>query len=303
MLSAAMMSQLFNGLSTASILLMMAIGLAVIFGLMRVINMAHGELMTAGAYMAYVSPKILLAIGGPALVPWSYALALPLAFIAGAALGWLIEWAVVRHLYGRVLETLLATWGISLVLQQVFRDVFGSNNVTVNTPQWLQGGLSVTANVQLPWVRLFILFLLGVSLLATWLFLYRSRLGMQIRSVMQNRSMSSCCGIATRRIDAITFAFGSGLAGLAGCGLALLGPIGPSTGQHYIVDAFMVVVLGGVGQLAGAVCGAFAIGELQSFFEYMTSATAAKVIIFTLIIVFLQLRPAGFFPSRSRVLD
>lgn len=300
--AAAAVSQLFNGLSTASILLMMALGLAVIFGLMGVINMAHGELMTLGAYMAY-SCQLLFAHLAPAAGGWSYLLALPLSFAVSALLGWAIEVALVRHLYGRPLETLLATWGLSLILQQSFREVFGSNNVFVSTPGVLTGGVAIGSSIQLPYVRLFILALAALALVGVFLFLYRTRNGLMIRSVMQNRPMAASCGINTRRIDALTFAFGSGLAGLAGCALALIGSVGPTTGQNYIVDSFMVVVLGGVGQLLGTVVGAFSIGEAHALIEYFTSSTAAKVAVFTLIILFLQARPAGLFPSVSRVLD
>ncbi len=299
---AAVIGQAFNGLSTASILLLMALGLAVIFGLMGVINMAHGELMTAGAYTAYMV-QIALAPLGSHTAGWAYLLALPLSFVVAGLLGLAIEWLLVRHLYGRPLETLLATWGLSLFLQQAYRNIFGSNNVYVKTPEWLTGGLAFPGGIQLPYVRLFIIALVGLTLLGVFLYLYRTKVGLQIRSVMQNRAMASCCGVPTRRIDALTFAFGSGLAGLAGCALALIGSIGPSTGQYYIVDSFMVVVLGGVGRLLGAVAGAGFIGEMHAFIEYWSSASAAKVAVFALIIVFLQMRPGGMFPTTSRALD
>jgi urea transport system permease protein len=299
---AIVIGQAFNGLSTASILLLMALGLAVIFGIMGVINMAHGELMTAGAYTAYMA-QTALAHFGPHAAGWAYLLALPLSFLVAGLLGLAIEWLLVRHLYGRPLETLLATWGLSLFLQQSYRNIFGSNNVYVKTPDWLTGGVAFSDGVQLPYVRLFIIALVGATLLGVFLYLYRTRTGLQIRSVMQNRAMASCCGVPTRRIDALTFAFGSGLAGLAGCALALIGSIGPSTGQYYIVDSFMVVVLGGVGRLLGAVAGAGVIGEMHAFIEYWSSASAATVAVFALIIVFLQLRPGGLFPTTSRALD
>ena len=296
------LGQLFNGLSSASILLMMALGLAVVFGLMGVINMAHGELMTAGAYMAYVTQQLFMHYF-PAWQSADFIVALPLSFAVAAVLGLVLEVVLIRHLYGRPLETLLATWGVSLILQQAYRSIFGSNNVSVNTPGWLQSGVKVTADLQLPYVRLFILALMALTLLGVYLYLFRTRTGLMIRAAMQNRAISACCGVPTRRIDALTFALGSGLAGLAGCALSLIGSIGPTTGQNYIVDAFMVVVVGGVGKLAGALAGALAIGELQSTFEFFTSATAGKILIFALIIIFLQLRPAGFFPSKSRALD
>lgn len=295
--------QLFIGLSSASILLMMGLGLAIVFGLMGVINMAHGELMTAGAYTAFLVQTLFTSQLSDAWQPYAILAALPVAFLVAAVLGWLMEFSVIRFLYGRPLETLLATWGVSLIMQQGFRSLFGSNNVSVSTPDWLTGGVMLTPDLQLPTVRLFILGLVLVTLLGLFLVLYRSRTGLMIRAAIQNRGMSAACGVPTRRIDAITFALGSGLAGLAGCALSLIGSVGPSSGQNYIVDAFMVVVVGGVGNLAGAIVGAFGIGELQAGLEYLSSATMGKVLIFGLIIIFLQLRPAGLFPSRSRALD
>ncbi|HUW98024.1 MAG TPA: urea ABC transporter permease subunit UrtB [Acidiferrobacter sp.] len=299
---AIFVSQLFNGLSSASILLLMALGLAIIFGLMGVINMAHGEIMTAGAYTAYIVEGAVTH-WAPALSTYAFLAALPLSFLVAAVLGLIVELTVIRHLYGRPLETLLATWGVSLIMQQGFRSIFGSNNVSVTTPTWLRSAWHVTTNLDLPYVRIFILVFAAVVVGGVFAYLYRTRSGLEIRAVMQNRDMAACLGVATRKIDALTFALGCGLAGLAGCALALIGPIGPTTGQAYIVDSFMVVVTGGVGKVIGAVVGAFAIGELQSTFEFFTSATAGKVLIFVLIIIFLNIRPAGIFPSRSRSLD
>lgn len=298
----AMASQLFNGLSYSSILLMMALGLAIIFGLMGVINMAHGELMTAGAYATYLTQLGLLKMGGAGMAAWTYLLAIPVAFVGAALLGLLMEWTVVRFLYGRPLETLLATWGVSLILQQAFRNLFGSNNVAVQTPAWLSGGLSL-GEIQLPYARLYILALVVVVFAAVLLYLRFTRAGLQIRAGMQSRSTAASFGISPRRIDTLTFALGAGVAGVAGVALSLVGSIGPTTGQHYIVDAFMVVVLGGVGNLSGALVGAFVIGETHSVLEFLTSSTEAKVAVFALIIVVLQLRPGGLFPSRSRALD
>lgn len=300
--SVALASQLFNGLSYSSILLMMALGLAIIFGLMGVINMAHGELMTAGAYATYLTQIALFKLGGPQAADWTYIVAIPVAFVIAALLGLLLEWAVVRFLYGRALETLLATWGVSLILQQAFRNIFGSNNVAVNTPGWLSGGVAL-GQLQLPYARLYILALVVVVFAAVLLYLRLSRTGLQIRAAMQNRNTAAAFGISPRKIDMITFALGSGVAGVAGVGLSLVGSIGPTTGQHYLIDAFMVVVLGGVGNLFGALFGAFIIGETHSVLEFFTSSTGAKVAVFTLIIVFLQLRPGGLFPARNRALD
>ncbi|MEJ2654577.1 MAG: urea ABC transporter permease subunit UrtB [Acidihalobacter sp.] len=298
----AMLGQLFNGMSYSSILLMMALGLAIIFGLMGVINMAHGELMTAGAYATYITQLILLKFGGAAAAAWTYVVAIPVAFAVAALLGLLLEWAVVRFLYGRPLETLLATWGVSLILQQAFRNIFGSNNVAVQTPGWLSGGLTL-GELQLPYARLYILALVVLVFAAVMFYLRLSRTGLQVRAAMQNRNTAASFGISPRRIDMFTFGLGAGVAGVAGVALSLVGSIGPTTGQHYIVDAFMVVVLGGVGNLFGALLGAFVIGETHSVLEFFTSSTGAKVAVFALIIVVLQLRPAGLFPSRNRALD
>ncbi len=298
----AMASQLFNGLSYFSILLMMALGLAIIFGLMGVINMAHGELMTAGAYATYLTQGALFKMGGAAAASWTYLLAIPVAFVCAALLGLVLEWVVVRFLYGRPLETLLATWGVSLILQQVFRNLFGSNNVAVQTPQWLSGGVTLGV-LRLPYARLYILALVAVVFVGVLLFLHYSRSGLQIRAAMQNRATAASFGISPRRIDMLTFALGSGVAGVAGVGLSLIGSIGPTTGQHYIIDAFMVVVLGGVGSLFGTLLGAFVIGETHSILEFFTNSTEAKVAVFTLIILALQMRPGGIFPSRNRALD
>jgi urea transport system permease protein len=298
----AMLGQLFNGMSYSSILLMMALGLAIIFGLMGVINMAHGELMTAGAYATYITQLILLKFGGAAAAAWTYVVAIPVAFAVAALLGLLLEWAVVRFLYGRPLETLLATWGVSLILQQAFRNIFGSNNVAVQTPGWLSGGLTL-GELQLPYARLYILALVVLVFAAVMFYLRFSRTGLQVRAAMQNRNTAASFGISPRRIDMFTFGLGAGVAGVAGVALSLVGSIGPTTGQHYIVDAFMVVVLGGVGNLFGALLGAFVIGETHSVLEFFTSSTGAKVAVFALIIVVLQLRPAGLFPSRNRALD
>jgi len=300
--SLAMASQFFNGLSYSSILLMMALGLAIIFGLMGVINMTHGELMTAGAYATYLTQLSLGKLGGAEAADWTYLLTIPVAFVSAALLGLLLEWAVVRFLYGRPLETLLATWGVSLILQQAFRNLFGSNNVAVQTPAWLSGGLSL-GELELPYARLYILALVILVFAAVLLYLRFTRAGLQIRAAMQNRDTAAAFGISPRKIDMLTFALGAGVAGVAGVALSLVGSIGPTTGQHYIVDAFMVVVLGGVGNLFGALLGAFVIGETHSLLEFFTSSTGAKVAVFALIIFVLQLRPDGLFPSRNRALD
>ena len=295
--------QLFNGVSLSSILLLIALGLAITFGLMNIINMAHGEFIMIGAYLAYTVQQLFQQFLPPSVFGYYFILSLAVAFLVAAAIGWLLETTLIRYLYGRPLDSLLATWGVSLVLQQAARSIFGAPNVAVQAPAWLEGGLAVTAELTLPYKRLFIIALVIVCLASIYLYLYRTRGGRNMRAVMQNRSMASCVGISSRRVDAFGFALGSGLAGIAGCALTLLGPIGPTIGTYYIVDAFMVVVLGGIGKLIGTVAGALGIGVFNTLFEYATSATLGKVIVFTLIIAFLQWKPAGLVTVKSRALD
>lgn len=295
--------QLFNGISLSSILLLIALGLAITFGLMNILNMAHGEFIMIGAYMAYTVQQLFQKFLPSSVFGYYFILSLAVAFLVAAAIGWLLETTLIRYLYGRPLDSLLATWGVSLVLQQVARSIFGAPNVAVQAPSWLEGGLAVTAELTLPYKRLFIIALVIICLVSIYLYLYRTRGGRNMRAVMQNRSMASCVGISSRRVDAFGFALGSGLAGIAGCALTLLGPIGPTIGTYYIVDAFMVVVLGGIGKLIGTVAGALGIGVFNTLFEYATSATLGKVIVFTLIIAFLQWKPAGLVTVKSRALD
>jgi urea transport system permease protein len=377
---------LFNGLSIGAVLLLAALGLAIVFGLMGVINMAHGELIMLGAYTTYVVQNIFKPLGAP----WSdfyIFFALVAAFIVTALVGVLLERTVVRYLYGRPLETLLATWGVSLILQQFIRSVspqfvvgvglfcalyfgaiavisrrsdferirswaigimlpisgaialvvstvlggsfklaftkpwFGTQGVDVTAPKWLRGGLAVGGS-QLPYTRLFIIALTAVCLLGIYWFLNKTNWGLRIRSVTQNRTMSACLGIPTQKVDAMTFAIGSGLAGIAGCAVALLGSVSSNTGQAYIVDTFMVVVIGGVGKLVGSIVAAGSIGILsyvigsnaigplfeanpflKSVFEFFATASMAKVVVFALIVVFLQFRPAGLFPQKGRTVE
>lgn len=298
-----LLGQVFNGLSYCSILLLISLGLAITFGLMGVINMAHGELMMLGAYTAYVLQNYFAGRFAEQYFNYYFALALPLAFVVAGLAGLLLERSLIRFLYGRPLETLLATWGVSLILQQVMRQVFGANNVDVRSPKWLTGQWEPVAGLELPHIRLFIIAFTAVCVLSMYALLFRTGLGLKIRAVMQNREMSACLGIPTKRVDAYTFALGSGLAGLAGCTLSLMGSVGPTTGQNYIVDAFMVVVLGGVGKLAGAIAGSFVIGESNVLFESFSTVTMGKVIVFTLVILFLQWKPSGVFPSKVRSLD
>ncbi|NES06524.1 MAG: branched-chain amino acid ABC transporter permease [Okeania sp. SIO2F4] len=375
---------IFNGISIGSVLLIVALGLAIIFGLMGVINLAHGELMMLGAYATFVVQNICNSMGEPIANIYIF-FAIPIAFIVGAIAGLILEKGVIRFLYGRPLETLLATWGVSLILRQFVRSVngvliigiiifclfyfgslyflkkrrydwekiknlgraiicflslaisitcgflfknselikpwFSSRNVDVTAPVWLQGGLPI-GEFQLPYSRIFIIILTAISLLLIYLFLNKSNWGLRIKAVTQNRSMSACLGIPTNQVDTITFSLGSGLAGVAGCAITLLGSVGPNTGQNYIVDAFMVVVVGGVGNLFGTVIAAMGIGitnyligsgtialilgnteslkPLTDLFNFFATTSMAKVMIFVLIIVFLQLKPAGLFPQKGR---
>lgn len=298
-----MVLQLFNGLSVSSILLLIALGLAITFGLMKVINMAHGELIMIGAYAAYVMQNLFQSYMPKGAFGWYFAAAIPFSFAVSFLVGLLLESTLIRFLYGRPLDSLLATWGVGLMLQQLARTIFGAPNVGVTSPSWLDGGATILGDVVLPYKRLFIIGLVAAVLLVMYLYINRSHAGRRMRAVMQNRDMAACLGISTRRVDAVTFAIGSGIAGIAGCALTLMGPIGPSIGTYYIVDAFMVVVLGGVGKLVGTVLGALGIGLSNTLFEYWTTASLGKVIVFLCIVAFLQWRPSGLIAMRTRSLD
>lgn len=291
--------QVFNGLSVSSILLLVALGLAFSFGLMGVINMAHGEFIMIGAYAPYVLQQM---VGGAANDPLglTFLAAIPAAFAVTALLGVAMERSLIRFLYGRPLDTLLATWGVGLMLQQAARSIFGAPNVQVVSPNWLNGGLAITEGLSLPYKRLFIMLLVIAAVVAIWAYLTRSSAGRRMRAVMQNRDIASCLGVPTRQVDASTFGLGAGLAGVAGCALTLLGPIGPALGTYYIVDAFMVVVLGGVGQLAGTIAAAMLIGIANTSFELWSTANVGKAAVLVLIIFFLRWRPAGLVALRSR---
>jgi urea transport system permease protein len=291
---------IFNGLSVASILLLVAIGLAITFGLMNVINMAHGQFIMVGGYVAYVCSGLAGLVLGPAAAGDGFLVALPMAFLVAAGLGWLLERGLIRFLYKRQLDTLLATWGVGLILEQAAKNIFGAPNVNVDVPEWLTGSLAVSEDLSLSHARLFIMALAALALGGVGWYLFRTGTGRLVRAVMQNRAMADCLGVRTDRIDATTFALGTGLAGLAGAALCLLGPIGPFIGTDYIVQAFMVVVLGGVGQLAGSVGAAAAIGGLDSVFNLAFSVSIGQVIVFALVVAFLQWRPSGFVRTRSR---
>ena len=289
----------FSGISLGSILLLVALGLAITYGLMGVINMAHGELMMIGAYATYVVQGLFQKYL-PGAFDWYLVAAVPLAFGASALVGAVLERSVLRFLYGRPLETLLATWGISLVLMQLVRTIFGAQNVGVENPAWMSGGLQVMSNLTLPYNRLVIIGFAIAVLLGMGYLIGRTRLGLFVRGVTQNRLIASCMGVNTARIDTLAFALGSGIAGLAGCALSQVGNVGPDLGQSYIVDAFMVVVLGGVGQLAGTVYAALGLGILNKFLEGWAGAVLAKIAVLVFIIIFIQKRPQGIFAMKGR---
>jgi urea transport system permease protein len=294
----------FRGLSLSAVLLVAALGLAITFGLMGVINMAHGELIMVGAYSAYVTQNIFRGWFG-ASGRWFdcyFIVALAVSFAAASLVGLILERGVIRFLYKRPLESLLATWGVSLVLQQLFRHIFGAANVQVGSPSWLSGSF-VVKDVLLAYNRIFIIgFALFVVMLTYWL-LTRTSLGLQIRAVMQNRSMASALGVRTDRVNMMTFAFGSGLAGMAGACLSQIGNVGPSLGQNYIVDCFMVVVLGGVGNLVGTVSASLGVGVTDQILQPWLGAVMGKIAVLAAIILFLQWRPAGLFVTRNRSLE
>ncbi|MFF3200834.1 urea ABC transporter permease subunit UrtB [Streptomyces sp. NPDC002962] len=290
------LNQSFTGISIGAVLLLIALGLTLTFGQMGVINMAHGEFIMTGAYTTYVLQKSVSGAGVSLLV------ALPVAFLVAGAMGALLEWLLIRRLYTRPLDTLLVTWGVSLMLQQLARDVFGAPNVQTHAPDLLTGNLSTGGGITFASSRLFILGLALLSVLVLTIVLRLTPLGRRIRAVVQNRDLAEVSGIATGRVDRVTFFVGSGLAGVAGVALTLVGPIGPTMGTNYIVDAFLVVVVGGIGQLKGSVITAFALGVLQSVLEYSTTVSVAKVVVLVAIVAFLQWRPQGLYTLRTRSL-
>ena len=312
-------STLFRGLSTGSVLLVVALGLAITFGLMRVINMAHGELIAVGAYTTYVIQNIfgsgltLSPFGASFTIPginaggWAYEsyflVALPLSFLTAAAVGIALERSVIQFLYRRPLESLLATWGVSLVLQQILKLIFGSNNVQVSSPSYLSGNWTYF-DITFGWNRVFVIGFAVVIVIGVWLVLTKTPLGLLIRAVMQNRGMASCMGVRTERVNMMTFGLGSGLAGLAGAFISQLANVGPSLGQNYIVDCFMTVVVGGVGSIGGTIVAASGIGMAdQSLQQILGNPVLGKILVLLGIILFLQWRPAGIFVTKSRSLD
>ena len=293
--------QAFNGLSLFTVLVLMALGLAIVFGLMGVINMAHGELMAMGAYTTYATAR-LFAWAAPSLMGVYFLVGIVLAFAVTFAFGLLLERGFIRFLYKRPLDTMLATWGLSLILQQVFRQVFGPKEVGVPTVGWLQGAWapSFMPGASFPLSRIFIIVLALLVSFGVYLLLFKTRWGLRIRAVTQNRAMSGAAGIDTERVDALTFALGCGLAGIAGSSFTMLASTGPVTGQQYVVDTFIVVVFGGVESLLGTLFSAGIIGEMQSAFEYLMTGSMAKASILLLVIVALYFRPNGLFASKVR---
>jgi len=286
---------LLHGLSLASVLLFAALGLAITFGLLGVINMAHGEMLMLGAYATYA---VQTAMHGSR---YYLLLAVPVAFLSTGLIGVLLERLVIRHLYGRPLETLLATWGISLGLIQTVRLIFGAQNVTVANPDWLAGGVEIAHGLVLPWARTAVVGFVVLVAAAVWFVLQRTRFGLQVRAVTQNRAMAACLGIPTARVDALVFGLGSAIAGLGGVALSQLGNVGPELGQSYIIDSFMVVVLGGVGKLAGAVAAALGLGIVNKLLEPLAGAVLGKIAVLGFIILFIQRRPQGLFALKGRV--
>ncbi len=297
-----MVGRVFSGMSLGSILLLAALGLAITYGLMGVINMAHGELIMIGAYATYVVQNLFRTYLPGAFDLYLLA-ALPAAFAASALTGMVLERSVIRFLYGRPLETLLATWGISLILIQAVRTIFGAQNVQVENPAWMSGGVELFSNLVLPYSRIVIIGFAAAVVVLIALLLTRTRLGLFVRGVTQNRSMADALGVPTGRVDTYAFGLGSGIAGLAGCALSQIGNVGPDLGQSYIVDSFMVVVLGGVGQLAGTVYAAMGLGIANKFLEAWSGAVLAKIALLVFIIVFIQKRPQGLFALKGRMAD
>jgi urea transport system permease protein len=293
------LGQTFTGISIGAVLLLIALGLSLTFGQMNVINMAHGEFIMAGAYTTYVLQKSISGAGLSLLV------ALPVAFLVAGALGALLEWLLIRRLYLRPLDTLLVTWGVSLMLQQAARDIFGAPNVQTRAPELLTGNITIIGGddpLTFANSRLFILGLAIAAVVALSLTLRLTSLGRRIRGVVQNRDLAEVSGISTERVDRTAFFIGSGLAGIAGVALTLVGPIGPTMGTNIIIDAFLVIVVGGIGQLKGTVIVAFVLGVLQSVLEYSTTVSVAKVLVLVAIVAFLQWRPQGLYTLRTRSL-
>ncbi|WP_432460547.1 MULTISPECIES: urea ABC transporter permease subunit UrtB [unclassified Agarivorans] len=298
-LTAIFAMQGFAGLILFSVFVLMALGLAIIFGQMGVINMAHGEFMILGAYITYLTSQLFTHYF-PGLYDGYFLVAMLFAFICTAALGALVEWAMIRHLYKRPLDTLLATWGLSLILQQVYRTVFGAREVGVSLPDWLMGSYAITDIIEVPINGIFVMGLTIVITFCVYLLMQKSRLGKQTRAVVQNRAMAGAVGINTEKVDRYTFALGCGIAGIAGSAFTMVGSTGPTAGQQYIVDTFLVVVFGGASSLLGTVASAFTISQAQSTMEFFLSGSMAKVLTLLTVVGILMLRPQGLFSLKIR---
>lgn len=289
----------FAGLSLFSVLLLMALGLAIIFGQMGVVNLAHGEFMALGAYTVYLCSNLVHA-HAPALAGSYFIFAIIIAFFTSGIAGYFAEWGLIRHLYKRPLDTLLATWGLSLIMQQAFRLIFGAREVTPTLPEWLMGSFQPSESIDIPINGVFVMGLTLVLTLAVWIFMYRSRLGLHMRATVQNRAMSGAVGIRTPLVDRLTFALGCGIAGVAGAAFTTIGSTGPDSGSRYIVDTFLVVVFGGTSSLLGTITSAFGIAQGQSISGFFLEGTMGKVAILLAIVVVLMIRPQGLFASKVR---
>ena len=298
-LTAIFAMQGFAGLILFSVFVLMALGLAIIFGQMGVINMAHGEFMILGAYTTYLT-SLLFANFAPGLFGFYFFVAIILAFLAAGLMGILVEWSLIRHLYRRPLDTLLATWGLSLVLQQVYRSVFGPREVGVRIPEWLRGSYQVTDMVEIPINGVFVMTLAIAIAAAVYYLMYRSSWGLQVRAINQNRVMADAVGINTSMTDRLTFGLGCGVAGVAGSAFTMIASTGPTAGQAYIVDTFLIVVFGGAGSFFGTIASAFSISQTQSILEFFLSGSMAKVITLLIVIGILMVRPQGLFTLKLR---
>jgi urea transport system permease protein len=298
-LGSILVMQGFAGLILFSVFVLMALGLAIIFGQMGVINMAHGEFMILGAYMTYLTSQLFLSYL-PGLYSGYFFVAMMIAFLAAGALGWITEWALIRHLYKRPLDTLLATWGLSLILQQVYRSTFGAREVGVELPGWMLGSLALTDTIEIPINGLFVMGLTTIIAGVVYAMMFRSRWGKSVRAVVQNRTMAAAVGINTDRVDRYTFAIGCGIAGVAGSAFTMVGSTGPTAGQLYIVDTFLVVVFGGAQSLLGTIASAFTISQAQSTMEFFLSGSMAKVLTLLFVVGILMLRPQGLFVLKVR---
>jgi urea transport system permease protein len=289
----------FAGLSLFSVLLLMALGLAIIFGQMGVVNLAHGEFMALGAYTVYLCSS-LVQDHFPSAASYYFVISIGIAFLAAALVGLLVEWSLIRFLYRRPLDTLLATWGLSLIMQQSYRTIFGAREVTPTLPSWLMGSFKPTETIDIPINGVFVMGLTLALTFGVWLFLYRSRLGLQMRATVQNRVMSGAAGINTRWVDRFAFALGCGIAGVAGAAFTTIGSTGPDSGSRYIVDTFLVVVFGGTASLLGTVASAFGIAQGQSISEFFLQGTMGKVAVLMAIVIVLMIRPQGLFAGKVR---